>query len=187
MNISAERKAVAIYLNPGEIAVAEGPATITTVLGSCVAVTFFSPRKNIGAICHAVLPHGSDKEPGKFVNQAIAYMLNFFGKHQISEKELVAKVFGGSDMFPQTRGSCDSATIGAQNIKATLVILEKSGISPTVVEVGGQHGRKVVFFSDTGDVYVKKVKKEQLQTAAEILAEREKSNKPMRQITPTAG
>ena len=171
------RKAVAVYLNPAEIVVAEEPATVTTVLGSCVAVTLFSPRTRWGAICHAVLPCGADREPGKYVNQAVLYMLNFFQEKNIPAEELVAKVFGGADMFPQMRGIRNTGTIGAQNIEAALAILAQVGLPPTVVEVSGQQGRKLVFFSDTGDVYVKRVRKEQMQTAEQVLSFRNKYRK----------
>ena len=177
MKPPGERKAVAIYLNPAEIVIAEGPATVTTVLGSCVAVTLFAPHTRQGSICHAVLPCGSQREPGKYVDQAIRYMVHFFREKHITLDELVAKVFGGADMFPQMRGSRTQGTIGAQNIQSALTTLEQIGINPAVVEVSGQQGRKLVFFSDTGDVYIKRVRKDQMQAAEHALLSREKQLK----------
>nr|WP_320009697.1 chemotaxis protein CheD [uncultured Desulfobulbus sp.] len=169
-----ERKAVAIYLNPAEIVIAEGPATVTTVLGSCVSVTLFSPKTRLGAICHAVLPCGEEKEPGKFANQSIGYMIDFFKEKKIRPYDLVAKVFGGADMFPLMRGRRTQGTIGAQNIQAALMTLELSEIPPAVVEVGGQQGRKLVFYTDTGDVYIKRVQKDQLSAAEQAILLKEK-------------
>ena len=177
MKPPSDRKAIAVYLNPAEIVLAESPATVTTVLGSCVAVTLFSPRTRVGTICHAVLPSGVGSEPGKFVDQAIRYMVQFFYEKQITPDELVAKVFGGADMFPQMRGSRNLGTIGAQNIQAALGALELAGINPAVVEVSGQQGRKLIFFSDTGDVYIKRVQKDQMQVAEQMLITREKNKK----------
>lgn len=188
MNVATERKAVAVYLNPAEIVVAEGPATVTTVLGSCVAVTLFSPRTRQGAICHAVLPNGPDEFSGKYVDQAVRYMIGFFHGKRIGTKELVAKVFGGADMFPQMRGIRDNGTIGAQNIRAALFILDQAGIDPTVIEVSGQQGRKLVFFSDTGEVYVKRVQTEQMRMAEETLADKKRHHRrplPLRCWRPT--
>ncbi|MGE4560374.1 MAG: chemotaxis protein CheD [Desulfobulbus sp.] len=185
MNHPAGRRAVALYLNPSEIVVAEGPATVTTVLGSCVAVTLFSPRTHLGSICHAVLPSGQDMEPGKYVDQSVLYMLSFFREKQVTLKELVAKVFGGADMFPQMPGIRDNRTIGAQNIQAALTTLEQVGINPAVIEVSGQLGRKLVFFSDTGDVYVKRVQKDQMRVAEQMLTaqgKQRKMNPPSRSI-----
>src|SRR5512141_2905785 len=45
-----------IYLKPGEVVVARDPMLISTVLGSCVAVTMFSPSRGIGAICQSPYP-----------------------------------------------------------------------------------------------------------------------------------
>lgn len=174
---SPARQAVAIYLNPAEIVLAEGPATVTTVLGSCVAVTIFSPQTRLGTICHGVLPNGMDEEPGKYVDQAVRYMVDFFQGRQVAMKHLVAKVFGGADMFPQMRGVSDQRTIGAQNILAALSTLEQAGINPAVVEVSGQQGRKLVFFSETGEVFIKRVRKEQMQVAEQRLIFREKNKK----------
>lgn len=164
MNPLCGRKAVAIYLNPAEIVLAEGPATVTTVLGSCVTVTLFCPYSRLGAICHGVLPSGADPEPGKYVDQAIRYMFDFFNENQTPLDRVVAKVFGGADMFPQIRGIRDQGTIGSQNIQAALNTLEQAGISPAVVEVGGEQGRKLVFFSETGEVFIKRVRKEQMRS-----------------------
>lgn len=177
MHPSSTRKAVAIYLNPAEIVLAECPATVTTVLGSCVAVTFFSPHTRLAAICHGVLPCGRDEEPGKFVDQSVRYMVEYFREKQVPLDQLVAKVFGGADMFPQMRGIRDQGTIGAQNIQAALNTLEEVGINPAVVEVGGQQGRKLVYFCDTGEVFIKRVRKEQLRMAEQVLSAREKSRK----------
>lgn len=175
MNPSSRRKAVAIYLNPAEIVLAEGPATVTTVLGSCVAVTFFAPQTRLGAICHGVLPSGMDQEPGKYVDQAVRYIMEYFREKQVPANQLVAKVFGGADMFPQMRTARDQGTIGAQNIQAALISLEELGINPAVVEVGGQQGRKLVYFCDTGEVFVKRVRKEQMQMAQQMVRIREKN------------
>jgi len=177
MNPISGRKAVAIYLNPAEIVLAEGPATVTTVLGSCVSVTLFSPQTCLGTICHGVLPNGIDQDPGKYVDQAVRYMVNFFQEKQVPVDTLVAKVFGGADMFPQMRGIRDQGTIGAQNILAALSTLEQAGIHPAVVEVSGQQGRKLVFFSETGEVFIKRVQKEQLQVAEKMLIARDKHKK----------
>lgn len=177
MNPTSGRKAVAIYLNPAEIVLAEGPATVTTVLGSCVSVTLFFPQTCLGTICHGVLPSGMDQDPGKYVDQAIRYMVNFFHEKQVPMDKLVAKVFGGADMFPQMRGIRDQGTIGTQNIQAALSTLEQMGISPAVVEVSGQQGRKLIFFSETGEVFIKRVQKEQLQVAEQMLIARERNQK----------
>ena len=43
-------------LAPAEIIIADAPTIISTLLGSCVAVTMYCRTKKIGAMCHALLP-----------------------------------------------------------------------------------------------------------------------------------
>ena len=64
------------YLQPGEIHLARSPTMLKTLLGSCVGVTFWSPRLGIGALCHGVLPQMSrracrDLEGYRYVDFAI--------------------------------------------------------------------------------------------------------------------
>jgi len=142
-----------INLNPEEIVIAEVPVVVSTVLGSCLAVVFFCCRLRIGAICHATLPQGSCHFDGKYVNQAIAYMFHYFEGLKIRPAELTVKVFGGAEMFGVTDG------VGMRNQQAALEALRQLGLTPSVVDVGGNRGRRLVFFSETGDVYRKWVKR----------------------------
>jgi len=152
-----------IYLNPGELVVAEEPAQVTTVLGSCVSVTLFSPRLRVGAICHAVLPNGKTNQPSRFVDQSVRYMLNYFRKQKIGPDEIVAKLFGGADMFTQIDPRCKDQSVGAQNIRAALDSLRESGLELSALDVGGQQGRKLIFYSHTGEIFLKRVRKELLK------------------------
>lgn len=151
-----------LYLNPAELVIAEAPTKVITVLGSCVSVTLFSPKLKIGAICHAVLPHGKSAEPTKFVDQSVSYMLKCFRSHGVEPKDLVAKVFGGSDMFVLLDPNGSEFTIGTQNIRAAKRCLADAGLKLAAADTGGRLGRKLVFYSHTGDVYLKRIHKEQL-------------------------
>lgn len=165
-------KAEKIYLNPTEMVLAESPAVVTTVLGSCIAVTFYYKQLAYGAICHAVLPRGREEGPGKYVDQSINYMLDFFRQKKIRPHNLVAKVFGGADMFAQPHTKKVSRTVGFQNIQAALESLESLGIEPAVIEVGGQLGRKLIFHTATGEIFMKRIHKEHLRTAELQLTEK---------------
>jgi chemotaxis protein CheD len=167
-----------LYLNPAELVLAESPAVVTTVLGSCVAVTFYYRHLAYGTICHAVLPRGRENGPGKYVDQSISYMLDFFRQKKIRPHDLVAKVFGGADMFAQLNTEKPSRTIGSQNIQAALESLNTAGIEPAVIEVGGQLGRKLIFHTASGEIFMKRIHKEHLRTAELQLAENRKRVDP---------
>ncbi len=146
-----------IYLQPGELVIAEKPTEVSTVLGSCVSVVFYLSRLRMGAMCHAVLPSGDCGNKGKYVDQSITYMLDHFSRLQIDPKEMVVKLFGGASMFPQDSAERVDRAVGAQNIREALSSLRDVGLSPSVSDVGGGRGRKLVFYAHTGEVFLKRV------------------------------
>lgn len=150
------------YLSPGELVIATKPMVITTVLGSCISVVLFSPRLKIGAICHATMPSGTEERPGKYADQSVLHMLEEFHLRGIKRRETIVKLFGGSDMFTLKHPENQSQTIGAQNVRSAIATLNRAGYEPMVSDVGGSQGRKLVFHSNTGDVFRKWVKKELL-------------------------
>lgn len=151
-----------IYLRPGELVIADEPMLVTTVLGSCISVILFSPRRRIGAICHATMPSGPDDNPSKYADQSVLYMLEEFLLRGIKRQETIVKIFGGSDMFNLKDVASKAKSIGAQNISVAMKTLNQAGYEPMVNDIGGELGRKLVFRTHTGEVFRKWVKKEQL-------------------------
>lgn len=148
-----------IYIKPGELYVAREPSLIETVLGSCISVAFYCPTKQCGALCHAMLPSG-DEEDFKYVDVAINYMVDLIRTNGIVPNTVVAKLFGGADMFDTIKSSGVSRfTVGAKNIEMAQAVLAENGIEITRIDVGGNHGRKILFFTDSGRVFVKKLDK----------------------------
>ncbi|HJV67301.1 MAG TPA: chemotaxis protein CheD [Geomonas sp.] len=157
----------AIFLKPGEVMVAVSPTIITTLLGSCVAVTMFTPRLKLGGICHVLLPvcrreRDCDRcqEAGKFVPCAIGLMLKEMTALGVTRGEIEAKIFGGADMFDSEmlRNS-----VGRQNIEMALSTLESESIRVVTRDLGGKRGRKIVFFTGTGEVLLKRLRKTEMQ------------------------
>jgi chemotaxis protein CheD len=160
-----------IFLKPGEMVVSGGsdPSVVTTLLGSCVAVTMFSPRHRIGAICHALLPvcrhegvcTPGHSEAGKYVECAIKIMLERLASYGVGKLELECKLFGGSDMFESGEGGrCQS--VGRQNIEMALKLLERESLRPVTRDLGGTRGRKIIFHTHTGEVFLKRLRKSEL-------------------------
>ena len=154
----------ALFLKPGEMVLGEEPTAVTTLLGSCVAVTLFSPRLRLGAICHAVLPscrkdHPCDGhgEAGKYVACAIRVMLEAFHARGVARNEIEAKLFGGSEMFDSAQQR--SRSVGMQNMQAALELLESQSVRVITRDLGGQRGRKIIFHTHTGEVFLKRLKK----------------------------
>jgi chemotaxis protein CheD len=139
----------------GQVAIAQKPATLSAVLGSCVGVVLYHPRLHIGALCHVVLPESSGR-PGiatKFADSAIPHMLGLLEKYVAFPSGMVAKLAGGSCMF----GNGGPLQIGEANIKAASKALEDAGISIVGRDLGGTSGRRIQFDSTNGQVSVTSV------------------------------
>jgi chemotaxis protein CheD len=88
---------------------------------------------------------------------SIKRMIRCLEKEGIALKRVTAKVFGGSDMF-QSRYDNGRSSVGAQNIQATYHALREIGMPVSACDVGGDVGRKIIFCSDTGDVFLKRLR-----------------------------
>lgn len=146
-----------IYLQPGELLVTEDPLMVTTVLGSCVSVTMFNERLGAATICHGMLPYGGKSENFRYIDKALLYMIGFFKKLVIDRKEIEVKIFGGADMFTTVGSGNGNLTVGRQNIAAAVRCLKEHGMAPTASDVGGKKGRKLIFTTNTGTVYLKRL------------------------------
>lgn len=140
------------FLKPGELAVLNTPTIVTTILGSCVAVVLFDPQSYLGAICHAVFPKSTGEQDLKYVDQALSRMLASFDRRAINRNQIVTKLFGGAKMF-----SKDQLGVGSKNVDAALKGIEKSGLALTASDIGGVLGRKLIFNSQTGEVFIKRL------------------------------
>jgi len=164
MNIS-ENTLPVIYLKAGEIHFSAQPASVFTVLGSCLAVTLFNRRLGLGAICHGFLPEcqkkkqcgGDCPEPGKYVDCAIQLMTKRFKQQGVAVHEIEAKVFGGADTLGAGPGGRGGSFIGKRNTEMALQTLEKEGLGILSLDVGGATGRKIFFNTHTGKVLLKRL------------------------------
>uniref|UniRef100_C6E0N1 Probable chemoreceptor glutamine deamidase CheD n=1 Tax=Geobacter sp. (strain M21) TaxID=443144 RepID=C6E0N1_GEOSM len=153
-----------VFLKPGQMMVSPVPTLVTTLLGSCIAVTLFCPRTRFGAICHAQLPSignpagcsHDDLSHARYVECAVMMMLERLQAHGVANKELQAKVFGGADMF---EGNVKRPGVGKQNAEMALKVLDREAVRVLCRDLGGERGRKIVFHTDTGEVLLKRLGK----------------------------
>lgn len=142
----------AIFLRPGDIIFSDHPAVVTTVLGSCVSVVLHHPQLGIGAICHALLPTGEclADENLRYLDCSMLRMIGWFRRRGVALEELDVKLFGGADMWDfQCTGQ---HSVGQQNIQAAFQLIQDTGLRLTASNVGGARGRKLYFYTHTGEV-----------------------------------
>ncbi|MBF0136272.1 MAG: chemotaxis protein CheD [Magnetococcus sp. DMHC-1] len=155
----------AFTLAPGQLYISESPVVVDTILGSCVALTLFHPKTRTGAICHGVQPGGTtpiahhirrqrQKECFRFVDCAIRHMLEYYDQRGISRRELSAKLFGGADMYPTHD---PENTVGRQNIRMAENEIRAAGLFLTAINVGGTLGRRIFFYTHTGEVLLRRL------------------------------
>ncbi len=104
---------------------------------------------------------GTDLASPKYGNIAIEKLIEkmrFMGSHV---EDLQAKIFGGGELIQGIDGGPSSTQIGERNIQIAKLILEQYKIPVVASCTGGQRGRKILFFTDTGEVRHKYLDKRQ--------------------------
>jgi len=148
-----------VYLKPGEFHIAVTPTIVSTVLGSCISVTMHNPEHSMGAICHAVLPDELiPGEPYRYVDSAIVAMVRLFDRYRINRRDIQVKLFGGSDILPQGENGHRHMTVGQQNILRANQIIEREQLCIIASDVGGTRGRKLLFHTHSGDIYLQRLR-----------------------------
>lgn len=136
----------------GQIALTSGEDVAHSVLGSCLGLALYDPRKRLGALAHIVLPSalGRAGSPGKYADTALEWMLDALRRVGADPKRLVCKLTGGANMFTGN----GPFQIGQQNIDAARQHLAAANIAVVAEHLGGKNGRRVVFECETGKVTV---------------------------------
>ncbi len=139
------------FLYPSAIFASNEPHQINTILGSCVAVCFWDPVLNVGGMCHYMLPfwNGEGLASPKYGNIAIEKLLDKMYNMGSKKVNIIAKIFGGGDVI-ETKNP--QFFIGKRNIKLANEMLEELKIKVVSSSVGGKLGRKIIFYTHTGEV-----------------------------------
>ncbi len=154
-----------VYLKPGEMHYTDQPTLVITVLGSCLSVTMHSSRLNVGGICHVLLPScekqklckTSCADKFKYVDCAVRHMVNLFERLGAERSELKVKYFGGADMFIRNTEKPAPMSVGRQNSIIAEKIIKAEGLRVVSKDVGGPRGRKILFYSHSGEVLLKRL------------------------------
>ena len=145
-----------VVLKAGEFHFGGGYTRISTLLGSCVSITLWHPRRRIGVMCHYMLterkrPPGTPPD-GRYANEAFELFLQHVAREGTKPPEYQAKLFGGGNMFVGEPGR--SPEIGARNIECGKRFLSQYNIPLISSHVGGSGRRKLHFDLWTGNVWV---------------------------------
>jgi len=139
------------FLYPSTFFASKDPYVVKTILGSCVAICLWDPVSRIGGINHYMLPNwsGNDLPSPKYGNIAIDKLLEKLAQLGARKENLKAKIFGGGELI---ESKANGAYIGERNIRVARMILEEKKIPIVASSTGGKKGRKILFFTDSGEV-----------------------------------
>lgn len=147
-----------LVLLPGQWHVGRHVAQMRTLLGSCVAVILWHPKRRMGAMCHYLLPSrrrtpGMPLE-GRFGDEAMTLMAQALKRHQIPPQEFEAHLYGGADTMPDSVGA--KLNVGERNIEAGWSLIEEHGYTLQAVDVGDSIPRTVQLCLRSGEVTVRR-------------------------------
>lgn len=152
-----EPKRSTTYLLPGELFASAEPYQIKTILGSCVAICLWDKRRRAGGMNHFLLPTSREDQPAslRYADEATRVLLEHLNSLGCRPPNLRAKIFGGAALF-QTR-DVYASTLGAKNVSAALDLMKRAGIPVIAKETGGAQGRKVLFNTDDGVAWSRRI------------------------------
>jgi len=149
---------------PGECYVSNRAEMIVTVLGSCISACIRDVNIGVGGMNHFMLPvQGHSKGASRayletsalcYGNWAMEFLINEILKQGGQKRNLEVKLFGGGKVL----SSMDTIDVGERNINFVQDYLKKEGLKVVAMDLGCQCPRKVLYFSDTGAVKLKRLR-----------------------------
>jgi chemotaxis protein CheD len=162
-----QNKRAVVNIKIGDYYASKEPEVIHTVLGSCVAVCLFDPEHHIGGMNHILLPGKPDLKhfdaSARYGINAMELLINKILNLGGKKRLLIAKAFGGGHILPAI--SRENG-VGKRNSKFVADFLHNEGIEIVTHDFGGDESRKIYFYTDTGEVLLKRIYHNRRQSIA---------------------
>jgi chemotaxis protein CheD len=144
-----------------DLKVVKHPGSLTTLgLGSCIGICLYDPSTKIIGMAHIMLPSSktikNNQNVAKFADTAIVKLISDMKSTGANTRRLVSKIAGGSQMFKFSSGN-DMMKIGQRNAEAVRAILKENNIPILADDTGGNFGRTIEFYSETGILMIKTI------------------------------
>jgi chemotaxis protein CheD len=143
-----------VYLHPGQTYATTESCAITTILGSCVAVCLFDARGKVGGINHFLLPDqcADPAAVGRYAPSATQMLLDRMFALGARPETMTARIVGGANVLSAFKVH---PPLGERNALAAEDVLKSAGVLITSREIGGTHGRKLVFLPSEGSTMIR--------------------------------
>lgn len=145
-----------IFLQPGDFYFGDASTRIRTVLGSCVSITMWHPKRFIGGMCHFMLPSRPQRDDtlqGKYADEALELFIQQIKQFKTQPADYQIKLFGGGDMFP-TYSNRVKNSVSQKNIEAAEALLAQHNLLVSARDLGGVGHRNLFFELWSGHVWV---------------------------------
>ncbi len=145
---------------PGDYYVSRSPMIAYTVLGSCISTCVVDPVAGVGGMNHFMLPKpkGDSRldswgESARYGNYAMELLINEVMKQGGKKNRMEAKIFGGAKLYDS------KMNVGSQNADWVRDYLKTEGLRLLKSDTGDIYPRKIYYFTDSGRVLLKKIKR----------------------------
>jgi chemotaxis protein CheD len=150
-----------ITVGLGEMAITRDPLISLACfgLGSCICLCAYDPPTKISGMVHIVLPKSksfsTDKNATKYADVAVPVLLDEMIKAGAVKSRLVVKLAGGAQMIKSPDYN-DAFEMGVRNLAMVQNLLSEQRIRISGSDTGGNQGRSVWMFVESGKVLVRK-------------------------------
>lgn len=156
---SQKLKKIVVMLMAGEYLATQNGEVLYTVVGSCIAACIYDKEKKVAGMNHFLLPgmvrpdEMLSCDVGRYGMFAMELLIGELIKLGARREGLQAKLFGGGNVLKYRSSDGD---ITGSNIRFAKKFLELEGIRTVRENLGGKGGRKILFFSDSDRVLLKR-------------------------------
>jgi chemotaxis protein CheD len=157
-----------IVIYPGEYFVTSNNLIIATLLGTCISTCLIDEFNSVYGMNHFLLPFQSRHKKNDFLDKnalfginAMEMLINSMMKNGADRKNLKAKIFGAGSILGNSQ---ISNLVTTNNIEFVKEFLYAEHIPIVNQDLGGEHGRKIYFFTEnSGKVLLKRITNEQVE------------------------
>jgi len=176
MMLTDQPGAKRLVLHPGDYHVTDRPITLSTLLGSCVAVCLYDPVRRVMGMNHFLLAnrrYAQDmpvlaSEAGRYGIHAMELLVNRLLAKGGQRRYLKAKAFGGGNVLGHAAGEEDNfMCVGAINVRFVREFLDNDRIPLVSADLGGNFGRQIHFIGTDFSVYMRKIPSSQSEHLVE--------------------
>jgi chemotaxis protein CheD len=150
-----------IKVGMADLNTAISPGILTTLgLGSCVGICLYDTSTRISGMVHVMLPSSiqikNNSNTAKFADTGIVKLMDDMIKLGAKRNKIVSKIAGGSQMF-NFNDTSDIMRIGSRNVIASKETLKLLNIPLIAEDTGGNYGRTIELYSETGILLIKTI------------------------------